>query len=174
MMQPVHFVVNGTAHDLLVPPLETLLETLRTRLRLSGTKEGCSTGYCGACTVLLDGSAVNACLLLTVDADRHGITTIEGLADGGELDAVQAAFVANSGLQCGFCTPGMILSVSALLAAQADPSDDAIRAAIAGNICRCTGYQSIVASVRDASQRLRSAGKSRAASSLRPAIRSRA
>ncbi|HLJ82593.1 MAG TPA: (2Fe-2S)-binding protein [Candidatus Eremiobacteraceae bacterium] len=174
MMQSIHCVVNGEPHDLLVHPLEPLLETLRVRLRMAGTKEGCSTGYCGACTVLLDGSPVNACLLLTVDADRHAITTIEGLARDGVLAAVQAAFVANSGLQCGYCTPGMILSASALLAVDRDPSEAAIRAAIAGNICRCTGYQSIVASVREAGQKIRAAGDAHDTPQPRPVIRSRA
>lgn len=173
-MQSIHCAVNGEPHDLLVHPLETLLETLRTRLGMAGTKEGCGTGYCGACTVLLDGSPVNACLLLAVDADRRAITTIEGLARDGALAAVQAAFVANNGLQCGYCTPGMILSASALLAADPDPSEAAIRAHIAGNICRCTGYQSIVAAVREAGQRLRAAGGSQEAPQPRPMIRSRA
>jgi aerobic-type carbon monoxide dehydrogenase small subunit (CoxS/CutS family) len=174
MMQPVHFVLNGDKHDLLVHPLETLLDTLRTRLRLSGTKEGCGTGYCGACTTLVDGAAVNACLLLTVDVDRREVTTIEGLARGGELGAVQAAFVANGGLQCGFCTPGMIVSASALIAVNPDPSEAAIRDALSGNICRCTGYQSIVASVRDAAQRVRDAGETSDVVRPRRTIRSRA
>jgi carbon-monoxide dehydrogenase small subunit len=174
-MQPVRLCVNGVEHDLVVHPLETLLRTLRDTMGLTGTKEGCGTGYCGACTVLLDGDAVNACLLLTVDADRKELVTIEGLADAdGGLHPVQAAFVENSGLQCGYCTPGMILSAASLLAATPDPTDDAIRAGLSGNLCRCTGYQSIAASVHDAAQRLRDAGRSGERPGPRASIRSRA
>ena len=173
-MQAVRIAVNGTAHDLLVEPLESLLHCLRERVGLPGTKGGCGTGYCGACTVLVDGAPVNACLFLTVDADRREITTIEGLAPAGSLDAVQDAFVVNGGLQCGFCTPGMIISACALLAANPDPTESEIRAALAGNICRCTGYQSIVASVRDAAARLRSTGRAADAGHPRAEMRSRA
>ncbi|HEY5094295.1 MAG TPA: (2Fe-2S)-binding protein [Candidatus Eremiobacteraceae bacterium] len=174
-MQPVHLCVNGLETDVEVHPLETLLHTLRDRIGLNGTKEGCGTGYCGACTVLVDGDAVNACLLLAVDADRKEVVTIEGLAgDAGALHPVQAAFVENGGLQCGFCTPGMILSAASLLAATPDPSDDEIRAGISGNLCRCTGYQSIVASVHDAARRLRESGRSGERPGPRAHIRSRA
>jgi aerobic carbon-monoxide dehydrogenase small subunit len=174
-MQPVRLYVNGIEHDLVVHPLETLLRTLRDALGFSGTKEGCGTGYCGACTVLVEGDAVNACLFLTVDADRKEIVTIEGLAGAdGEMHPVQAAFVENGGLQCGYCTPGMILSAASLLAATPDPSDDAIRAGLSGNLCRCTGYQSIVASVRDAARRLRDTGRSGERPGPRTRIRSRA
>ena len=159
-MQPVRLCVNGVEHDLVVDPLETLLRTLRDALGFSGTKEGCGTGYCGACTVLVDGDAVNACLFLTVDADRKELVTIEGLAGPeGALHPVQAAFVEHSGLQCGYCTPGMILAAASFLAATPDPTDDAIRAGLSGNLCRCTGYQSIVASVRDAARQLRDSGR---------------
>ncbi len=172
--QPVHVSVNGAGLDLYVEPLETLLETLRERVQLSGTKEGCGTGYCGACTVLVDGNAVNACLFLTVDADRREVTTIEGLAHDGAPDAVQTAFVAHGGLQCGFCTPGMILSASALLASNPNPTESEIRSAIVGNICRCTGYQPIVTAIRDAAVQLRAAGRTADAHRPRAQIRSRA
>jgi carbon-monoxide dehydrogenase small subunit len=174
-MQPVRLCVNGVEHDLVVHPLETLLRTLRDALGFSGTKEGCGTGYCGACTVLVDGDAVNACLFLTVDADRRELVTIEGLASAdGQLHPVQAAFVEIGGLQCGYCTPGMILAAASLLAATPDPSDDAIRAGLAGNLCRCTGYQSIVTSVREAGRILRDAGRAGERPGPRARIRSRA
>jgi carbon-monoxide dehydrogenase small subunit len=174
-MQPVRLCVNGVEHDLVVHPLETLLRTMRDALGLSGTKEGCGTGYCGACTVLVDGDAVNACLFLTVDADRKELVTIEGLVSAdGQLHPVQTAFVENGGLQCGYCTPGMILAAASLLAATPDPSDEAIRTGLAGNLCRCTGYQSIVASVRDAGRRLRDSGRAGERPGPRARIRSRA
>ena len=174
-MQSVRLCVNAVERDLAVHPLETLLRTLRDSLGLTGTKEGCGTGYCGACTVRVDGNAVNACLFLTVDADRKEEVTVEGLAaGGGTLHPVQAAFVDNGGLQCGFCTPGMILAAASLLAAIPEPSDEEIRAGLSGNLCRCTGYQSIVASVRDAGRRLRDAGRSGERPGPRARIRSRA
>jgi carbon-monoxide dehydrogenase small subunit len=174
-MQPVRLFVNGTEHDVVVHPLDTLLRTLRKALGLTGTKGGCGTGYCGACTVLVDGDAVNACLFLAVDADRKEVVTVEGLAGkDGTLHPVQAAFVDNGGLQCGYCTPGMVLAAASLLAKTADPSDDEIRAGLSGNLCRCTGYQSIVASVRDAARRLRDGGRSGERPGPRARIRSRA
>ncbi|HKW44124.1 MAG TPA: (2Fe-2S)-binding protein [Candidatus Eremiobacteraceae bacterium] len=174
-MQPVRLCVNGREHDVDAHPLDPLLRTLRDSLGLMGTKEGCGTGYCGACTVLVDGNAVNSCLYLTVDADRKEIVTIEGLAAAdGTLHPVQAAFIAIGGLQCGYCTPGMIVSAAALVATTPDPSDEDIRAGLAGNLCRCTGYQSIVASVRDAAQKLRDSGRAGERPGPRVHIRSRA
>jgi aerobic carbon-monoxide dehydrogenase small subunit len=174
-VQPVHLYVNGVERDVVVHPLDSLLHTLRDAVGLTGTKEGCGTGYCGACTVLVDGEAVNSCLYLTVDADRKEVVTVEGLkAEDGALHPVQAAFIDNGGLQCGFCTPGMIVSAAALLAAAADPSDEEIRAGLGGNLCRCTGYQSIVASVRDAARRLRESGRAGERPGPRAKVRSRA
>jgi carbon-monoxide dehydrogenase small subunit len=174
-MQPIHLRVNGQTHDLMVDPARSLLQTLRDELRLTGTKEGCSTGYCGACTVLVDGVAVNACLFFAVDADRREVTTIEGLAAAdGSLHPLQQAFIRSGGLQCGFCTPGMVMSAAALLAENPSPSEGDIRAGLAGNICRCTGYQSIVQAVINAARELRE--RPGAADGLEPRarIRSRA
>ncbi|MDQ2817628.1 MAG: (2Fe-2S)-binding protein [Candidatus Eremiobacteraeota bacterium] len=159
-MQPIRLYVNGAPHDLSVEPARTLLDVLRDDLGLHGTKEGCGTGYCGACTVLLDGKPVNACLYFAVDADRREITTIEGLAAAdGAMHPVQAAFIEHGGLQCGFCTPGMIVSAAAFLAEDPDPSEARVREALAGNLCRCTGYQSIVKAVMAAAARLCQTGR---------------
>jgi aerobic carbon-monoxide dehydrogenase small subunit len=174
-MQPVVLFVNGVEREVIVEPLDTLLGVLRDRLALHGTKEGCGTGYCGACTVLVDGEPVNACLYPAVDADRRDVTTIEGLAgDDGTLHPVQAAFIERFGLQCGYCTPGMIVSAAAFLAENPAPTDDQTRAALAGNLCRCTGYQTIVAAVRDAAQTLCAAGRAGERPGTRARIRSRA
>ncbi|HME81942.1 MAG TPA: (2Fe-2S)-binding protein [Candidatus Eremiobacteraceae bacterium] len=174
-MQPVTPIVNGTPREVVVEPMQTLLAVLRDQLGLTGTKEGCGTGYCGACTVLVDGQPVNACLYPAVDADRRDVTTIEGLAaDGGALHPVQAAFIERFGLQCGYCTPGMILAAASLLAENPQPSAEQTRAALAGNICRCTGYQTIVAAVQDAAARLREQGRSGETPGTRSSIRSRA
>ncbi|MDQ6824155.1 MAG: (2Fe-2S)-binding protein [Candidatus Eremiobacteraeota bacterium] len=175
MMQPLRLSVNGRAHQLLVDPVASLLSVLRDDLQLWGTKEGCGTGYCGACTVLVDGDPVNACLLFAVDADQREITTIEGLTPEKEdLHPLQAAFVARSGLQCGYCTPGVIMSAAALLAENPAPSSDDVRRGLAGNICRCTGYQSIVESVLDAAEQLRKQGRAGEAPGRRGRLRSRA
>ena len=174
-MQPIHLRVNGQTHDVMVDPAQSLLQTLRDELGLTGTKEGCSTGYCGACTVLVDGAAVNACLFFSVDADRREVTTIEGLAGSdGSLHPLQQAFIRSGGLQCGFCTPGMVMSSVALLAENPAPSEGDVRAGLAGNICRCTGYQSIVQAVLNAARELRHRPGAVAALEPRTRIRSRA
>lgn len=144
--------VNGRTHTLLVRPDETLLDALRDRLHLTGTKEGCGEGDCGACTLQVDGRAVNACLLLAADAEGRDIRTVEGLVQDGDLNPVQEAFVDSGGIQCGFCIPGMIMSADALLRSNPDPSDQEIQEALAGNLCRCTGYIKIFQSVRAAAE----------------------
>ena len=148
MSYKISFKVNDETVSLEVQPHWTLLRVIRDELRLTGTKEGCGQGECGTCTVLVDGKAVNACLLLAVDADGKTVTTIEGLADGEKLHPLQAAFVEKGAVQCGFCTPGMILSAKALLDRNPSPSEEEIRFEIAGNLCRCTGYAKIVEAVR--------------------------
>jgi len=144
--------VNGEAHTISVPPQRTLLEVLREDLGLTGTKEGCSEGECGVCTVLLDGLPVRSCLLFAVDVRGRKVTTIEGVAQGQRLDPIQEAFIEQGAIQCGFCTPGMILSAKALLDHTSSPTEDEIRVAISGNLCRCTGYQKIVKAIRAASR----------------------
>jgi carbon-monoxide dehydrogenase small subunit len=153
----VSFEVNGVATDVLTEPNRSLLEVLRDSLELTGTKEGCGTGDCGACTVLLDGRPVTSCLLLAPEAEGRRVTTVEGLARQGKLHPVQQTFVEQGGLQCGICTPGMIMSAVALLERNAQPSEDEIRYAIAGNLCRCTGYDKIVRAVEVAAERVREA-----------------
>jgi aerobic carbon-monoxide dehydrogenase small subunit len=150
--------VNGETRELLADPRDTLLELLRGPLGLTGTKEGCSNGNCGSCTVLVDDAPVCACLVLAPEADGARITTIEGIADGARLHPVQAALVEHGGTQCGFCTPGIVLSAVALLVREPEPDDTAIRHAIAGNICRCTGYDKIVAAIAAAAATMRSGG----------------
>jgi carbon-monoxide dehydrogenase small subunit len=143
--------VNGEAYDLLTYPHRTLLEVLREDLHLTGAKESCGEGACGACTVLLDGAPVRSCLLLAIEAEGREITTIEGLAAGGKLHPLQEAFVEYHAIQCGFCAPGMILTAKALLDAVPEPTEEEIRRALSGNICRCTGYAKIVEAVKAAS-----------------------
>ena len=144
--------INGEDHELYTEPHRTLLEVVRDSIGLTGTKEGCGTGDCGACTVLLDGKPVNSCLVLIPEADGHEVTTIEGLATEGRLHPVQQAFVSESGLQCGICTPGMVLSAVALLRRNPEPTETEIRYAIAGNLCRCTGYDKIVRAIEAAAE----------------------
>ncbi|QFG20167.1 (2Fe-2S)-binding protein [Actinomadura sp. WMMB 499] len=143
--------VNGVTRRATVPPRLTLADFLRERCGLTGTHLGCEHGVCGACSVLLDGEAVRACLVFAVQADDADVTTVEGLAEpDGELSPVQAAFRDNHGLQCGFCTPGFVVSVTALLRDNPDPTDEEIREGLSGNLCRCTGYQGILKAVRAA------------------------
>ena len=151
----VNLTVNGQKYTRVTEPRVLLVDFLRDELRLTGTHVGCDTSHCGACTVLLDGHAVKACTLLAVQADGHSITTIEGLAQHGRLHPIQEAFKAHHGLQCGFCTPGVVLAALELLEVENAPSEDQIRTAISGNLCRCTGYQNIVDSVAAAGQRMR-------------------
>jgi len=142
--------VNQLPYRLTVDPSTTLLEVLRRDLGLKGTKRGCDQGHCGACTVILNGRAVKACTLLAVQADGKSITTIEGLSSGDQLHPLQEAFVEEGAIQCGFCTPGMILSAKALLDEAPEPSEQEIREALSGNLCRCTGYVKIVKAVQKA------------------------
>jgi len=143
----VRLKVNGTPHELLLEPRRLLVEALRVDLGLTGTHIGCDTTYCGACTVLLNGKTVKSCTVFAVQADGGEITTVEGLGADGKLDAVQQAFADCHGLQCGYCTPGLLLSAHALLARHARPTEAQIRKGIAGNTCRCTGYQNIFKSI---------------------------
>jgi carbon-monoxide dehydrogenase small subunit len=147
--------VNGQRREVDVEPRRLLAQVLREDLGLTGTHIACDTSQCGACVVHLDGQSVKSCTVLAVQADGGIITTIEGLAAGEELHPLQVAFRANHGLQCGFCTPGMIMSAADLLARLPDPTDDQIRHAIHGNLCRCTGYHNIVAAIRDAATTMR-------------------
>lgn len=147
MKKIINLIVNGDKHEIAVEPRRTLLEVLRDDLGLTGTKRGCSTGDCGACTVLLNGAAVNSCLVLAVDANNKEVLTIEGLANGNQLHPIQEAFLEHGGLQCGYCTPGMILSAKALLDENPQPTVEEVKAAIQGNLCRCTGYTKIVESI---------------------------
>lgn len=155
----VGLVLNGVPEQVLCEPRQTLLEVLREHLGLTGTKEGCGNGNCGACTVLVDGEPVNACLVLAVEVEGRQVTTVEGLAKPGELHPLQEAFVQLGGYQCGFCTPGFLMSAAALLRENSDPSDEEIRQALAGNLCRCTGYDKIVKAVRSAAATLRNGGE---------------
>ena len=152
----VSLSVNGSPVTVDVEPRTLLVHLLREQLRLTGTHVGCETSYCGACTVLVDGRPMKSCTLLAMQADGRAVTTIEGMAAAdGELHPVQEGFRQRHGLQCGFCTPGMIMSAVALLAADPDPDDAAVRHAIDGNLCRCTGYQNIIASVQYAAAVMR-------------------
>ncbi|MGH2447174.1 MAG: (2Fe-2S)-binding protein [Chloroflexota bacterium] len=147
--------VNGEERQVAFEPYKTLLEVLREDLDLTGTKHGCELGECGACSVLLDGEAVMSCLYLAIEADGKEITTVEGLAERGEPGALQRAFARTGGAQCGYCTPGMLISGTALLHGNTSPSRDEIKHALAGNLCRCTGYTKIFEAVEQAAEELR-------------------
>jgi carbon-monoxide dehydrogenase small subunit len=152
----ISFTVNGTTRELDVEPRRLLVQAIREDLGLTGTHVGCDTSQCGACTVHVDGKAVKSCSMLAVQAEGTDVRTIEGLKTDGELHPIQAAFWEKHGLQCGFCTPGMIMAAADLLARNDDPTDAEIRHAIEGNFCRCTGYQNIVAAIREAASVMRS------------------
>lgn len=147
MKLPIKLNINGDDYYAHVSPTRTLVDVLRDDLRLTGTKKGCGAGECGACTVLLDGKPVDSCMVLAVQAQGKKITTIEGLAKSNELDPIQKVFTENGGIQCGYCSPGFIMTAKALLDKNENPTEEEVRTAISGNLCRCTGYQKIVDSI---------------------------
>jgi carbon-monoxide dehydrogenase small subunit len=152
-MHRINVTINGSTEHVYVPGNLTLLQMLRDRLALTGTKNGCMAGECGACTVLLNGEAVNSCMVLAVECNGAEITTVEGLAQDGVLDPIQEAIIAHGGVQCGFCTPGILVMARALLNRNPQPSDDDVREALVGNLCRCTGYLRIIDAVHEAARR---------------------
>lgn len=147
MKKTINFILNGEPIEHAVDTNKTLLKMLREDFDLTGTKEGCGAGECGACTVIMDGKAVNSCLVLAVESDGKDILTIEGLTVNGELDPLQTSFVENGALQCGYCTPGMIMTAKAMLNENPNPSIDEIKEGISGNLCRCTGYKKIIEAI---------------------------
>ena len=155
MTEHISLTVNGQSREADVEPRRLLVELIREDFELTGTHVGCDTSQCGACTVHLDGRAVKSCTVLAVQADGSQVTTIEGMKTDDELHPIQAAFWEKHGLQCGFCTPGMIMVAADLLARNAEPNDDEIRHSLEGNICRCTGYHNIVAAIREAAGTMR-------------------
>lgn len=155
----VTVTVNGFKEYLDFPSNMTLLQMLREKLALTGTKNGCEAGECGACTVLVDGEPVNSCMMLAVEADGRKVTTVEGLAQEGQLSPLQQEFAAHNAVQCGFCTPGMLIAAHALLERNPQPTEDDIREALVGNLCRCTGYLRIVQAVQTAAERLMETGQ---------------
>jgi len=155
MSQLIKLRVNGETQEVSVKPNDILLDVLRDKLGLTGVKRGCDTGDCGACTILLDGKAVNSCLVLAIDAVEKDILTIEGLSKDGHLHPLQEAFIEEGAVQCGFCTPGMILSAKALLDKNPNPTEEEIKKAIAGNLCRCTGYVKIVKAIFSAAGKIK-------------------
>ena len=153
----IRLTLNGEALEATVPGNRLLADFLRDDLGLTGTKRGCETGVCGACSVHLDGAVTKSCLCLAFQADGRAVITIEGLAPGTVLHVLQEAFMTHGGLQCGYCTPGFLMAAAELLAREADPSEDTVRKALSGNLCRCTGYQGIVDAVRAAARKLHGA-----------------
>jgi aerobic carbon-monoxide dehydrogenase small subunit len=156
---PTLVTVNGKSYARVVEARLTLADFLRHELNLTGTHLGCEHGVCGACTVLVDGRSTRSCLMFAVQANGSEVTTVEGLTPDGKLSVLQQAFVDNHGLQCGFCTPGMLITLTELLREKSDPSEQEVREALTGNLCRCTGYAGIVAAALDAAKRLRSGAK---------------
>src|SRR5437899_12963953 len=159
MKTPIRVTINGVAREAEVEPRLLLVHFLRETLALTGTHIGCDTTSCGACTVLLDGTPIKSCTFLAVQANGRKVTTVEGLAQNGALHPVQEGFKEEHGLQCGYCTPGMMLVAAALLEENANPTDEEIRWALSGNVCRCTGYQNIVKAVHNAAAKLAAAGR---------------
>ena len=157
MSEGIHVstTINGDAVEFVCQPRETLLDVLRNRLGLTGAKEGCGTGDCGACSVTVDGRLVCSCLVLGAEADGREVTTVEGLSTNGKLHPLQSQFIAHAALQCGICTPGFLVAAKALLDRNPDPNEEEIRYALAGNLCRCTGYDKIVRAVSAAAKELR-------------------
>jgi len=151
----INLKINGETYELNVKPNTLLLDLIRDEIGLTGTKRGCDTGECGACTVLIEGKAVNSCLVLAVEADGKNIITIEGLTKNGKLHPIQEAFIEEGAVQCGFCTPGMILSAKALLDRDLNPTEEEIKKAIAGNLCRCTGYTKIIKAIKAAAKKMK-------------------
>lgn len=150
--KPMKFRINGKIYEAELDPTTRMIDVLRDSFRLTGTKEGCGEGECGACTIIMDGKAVNACLVLAGQAESANIITIEGLSVDGKLSRLQKAFVESGAIQCGFCSPGMIMSAKAILDRNPHPSEQDIKIAISGNLCRCTGYQKIVQAIKSASE----------------------
>ena len=153
MKHKIRFTINGEVKEMEVQPNKTLLKMLREDLDLIGAKEGCGAGECGACTVLVDNEPVNSCLMLAVEADGKEILTIEGLSDGINLDPIQESFLKHNAIQCGYCTPGMVMSAKALLNRNPHPTEEDVKEALAGNLCRCTGYQRIINAVLDVAKK---------------------
>jgi len=153
MIQEITLTVNGSTQTLMVKPHHTLLKLLREQLGLTGTKIGCENGECGACTVLLDGEPVNACLVLAVETHGRSVETIESLSKNGELHPIQQAFVDHNAIQCGFCTPGMVMTAKAFLEKNHNPTEEEVKEAIVGNLCRCTGYVRIVDAIMDVARK---------------------
>ena len=155
--QYVNTMINGDSHELLCDPTQTLLDVLRDELDMTGTKEGCGTGDCGACSVTMDGVLVCSCLVMGVEANGKSIDTIEGMADGDDLHPLQQKFIDHIALQCGICTPGLLVASKALLEENPDPTEEEIRYWLAGNLCRCTGYHKVIEAVQDAAREMRGA-----------------
>ncbi|MBA7612731.1 Nicotinate dehydrogenase small FeS subunit [subsurface metagenome] len=155
LKQLIRLIVNGDPYEVIVKPSETLLEVLRNKLGLTGAKHACDTGKCGACTVLIDGKPIRSCLTLAISVRDRGISTIEGLAKDGELHPIQKAFIEHGAVQCGFCTPGMIMFTKALLEENPKPQEEEIREALSANICRCTGYVKIIEAIQAAADMMR-------------------
>jgi carbon-monoxide dehydrogenase small subunit len=155
MKRELKLTVNGEPYEVFIEPRTTLLSLIRDYLGLTGTKEGCSEGMCGACTVLVDGKAVKSCLVLALQVHDKKVTTIEGLAQGGQLHPVQDSFIEHGAVQCGFCTPGMVLTAKAFLDEHQSPTEEDVKFAIAGNLCRCTGYVKIIEAIKGVASRKR-------------------